>query len=480
MTGAMLEIVNPATEDVECEVPILDAAQTDAVVSAASDGQRRWVALPASRRGELLWRWGDLVGEHAEELGGLDTSCMGKPLNDAIAEARSTVAKAHYWAGATDKIVGAHVPVVPDYLSYTTREPVGVVAIIIPWNGPTSSFVGRTSLALACGNSVVVKPSELAPRSALRLAELALAAGIPDGVVNVATGDGRTGTLLTEHPDVHGVAFTGSVATGRAIATSAAQTFKSVVMELGGKSPNVVFDDADLDRAVRGTLWGIFFNTGQVCCAGTRLLVQRSIAERFTARLVQLAQRIRVGDPLAPDTQVGPLVSGGQYRRVAEYVEDGCSAGARPRLLGARPADVGARGFFITPTIFDQVDAGMRIAREEIFGPVLSILPFDDEVEALAMANDTEFGLSATVWSQDAGRLIRMAEGIVAGTVWCNSMRLFHTALPFGGAKESGIGNSAGLEAVDGLTRVKRVSILYGAATEGPSWPDIGGGDDPW
>jgi acyl-CoA reductase-like NAD-dependent aldehyde dehydrogenase len=468
-----LSIVNPATEDVVAELPIAGAAEVDAAVARATEAQRRWKALPASRRGELLWRWADLVEKHAEEVGRLDSLCMGKPLADAIAEAKSTAGKARYWAGMTDKILGSQVPVAPGYLSYTSREPLGVIAVIIPWNGPTSSFVGRVSFALACGNSVVVKPSELGPLSAPRLAELATEAGIPDGVITVLTGDGATGTLLTTHRGVHGVAFTGSVATGQAIATAAARTFKSLVLELGGKSPNIVFDDADLDKAVRGSLWGIFYNTGQVCCAGTRLLVQRSIAEEFTERLVRLSAKVRTGDPLTPGVHMGPVVSRKQYNRVRSYIDIGKGEGAQLLLGGDRPEGLGDKGFYVGPTIFSEVDPAMRIASEEIFGPVLSILTFEDEAEALALANDTDFGLSANIWSRDSARLIRMAEGVEAGTVWCNSMRLFHAGLPFGGAKDSGIGNSAGIEAVEGLTRVKRVSILYGEQVQGPSWPDL-------
>ncbi len=470
-----LTIVNPATEETVAQLPIAGPAEVDAAVARAARGQRLWMALPASRRGELLWRWADLVQEHAAEVGRLDSTCMGKPLADAIAEAKSTAAKARYWAGMTDKILGSQVPVAPGYLSYTSREPLGVVAIIIPWNGPTSSFVGRVSFALACGNSVVVKPSELGPLSAPRLAELAYQAGIPEDAIIVLTGDGATGTLLTTHRSVAAVAFTGSVATGRAIATAAASTFKSLVLELGGKSPNIVFDDADLDRAVRGSLWGIFYNTGQVCCAGTRLLVQRSIAEEFTRRLVALAARVRTGDPLTPGVHMGPVVSGPQYQRVRSYIDVGRQEGARLLLGGGRPDSVGDKGFYVGPTIFGEVDPGMRIATEEIFGPVLSILTFEDEAEALKLANDSEFGLSANIWSRDSARLIRMAEAVEAGTVWCNSMRLFHAGLAFGGAKDSGIGNSAGVEAVEGLTRVKRISILYGAETEGPAWADLEG-----
>jgi acyl-CoA reductase-like NAD-dependent aldehyde dehydrogenase len=468
-----IAVVNPATEEEIAQLPVGGAAEVDAAVAAAREGQKVWAALPPSRRGELLWRWSDLVGAHAAEVARLDSLCMGKPYRDAVKEAAGTVAKVRYWAGMTDKILGTQVPAVPGYLSYTAREPIGVVAVVIPWNGPTSSFVGRTSFALACGNSVVVKPSELSPLSAPRLRELAIEAGIPEGVITIVTGDGATGAHLTTHPGVDAVAFTGSVPTGRAIASAAAGTFKSLVMELGGKSPNIVFDDADLDRAVRGSLWGIFHNTGQACVAGTRLLVHRDIADAFLDRLVALSRRVRTGDPFTDGVHMGPLVSARQHERVSGYIDAARDDGAKLLLGGGRPDGVGDTGYYVAPTIFTDVDPAAPIAREEVFGPVLSVFTFGDEAEALAMANDTPFGLSASIWSRDSARLIRMAQGVEAGTVWCNSMRLFHPGLPFGGAKDSGIGNSAGVEAVDGLTRVKRVSILYGADVEGPAWPDL-------
>jgi acyl-CoA reductase-like NAD-dependent aldehyde dehydrogenase len=468
-----IAVVNPATEEEIARLPVDGRAEVDAAVAAARAGQKVWAALPASRRGELLWKWSDAVGAHAAEVARLDSLCMGKPYRDAVKEAAGTVTKVRYWAGMTDKILGSQVPAVPGYLSYTAREPIGVVAVVIPWNGPTSSFVGRTSFALACGNSVVVKPSELSPLSAPRLLELAVEAGIPEGVITIVTGDGATGALLTTHPGVDGVAFTGSVPTGRAIASAAAGTFKSLVMELGGKSPNIVFDDADLDRAVRGSLWGIFHNTGQACVAGTRLLVHRDIAEAFLDRLVALSRRVRTGDPFTDGVHMGPLVSARQHERVSGYIDAARDDGAKLLLGGGRPDGVGDTGYYVAPTIFSDVDPAAPIAREEVFGPVLSVFTFGDEAEALAMANDTPFGLSANIWSRDSARLIRMAQGVEAGTVWCNSMRLFHPGLPFGGAKDSGIGNSAGVEAVDGLTRVKRVSILYGADIEGPAWHDL-------
>jgi acyl-CoA reductase-like NAD-dependent aldehyde dehydrogenase len=334
--------------------------------------------------------------------------------------------------------------------------------------------VNRVSAALACGNAVVVKPSEFSPLSALRMAELATEAGLPPGLVNVVTGDGRTGALLTEHPGIEGISFTGSVATGRRVAAAAGGALKKTVLELGGKSPSIVFADADLDAALRGSLWGVFHNSGQACVASTRLLVQASIADRFVARVVERAGRVRVGDPTRDGVHLGPLVSRRQYDIVTGYLAAGRDEGATVAVGGGRPpGHADGPGFYVAPTVFTGVTSGMRIAQEEIFGPVLSVLTFETEADAVALANDVEYGLSASIWTGDVGRMLRMADALRAGTIWGNTARLLHPALPFGGFRSSGVGNASGEGAVDGNTRLKRVSIRYGEDAQTPGWDDV-------
>jgi len=365
------------------------------------------------------------------------------------------------------------VPATPGHLSYTARVPLGVYGIIIPWNGPTHGFASRVAPALACGNAVVVKPSEYSPLTAGRLAELTVQAGMPPGLVNVVPGDGTTGAAVAAHPGIGGLSFTGSVPTGRAIARAAADSFKRLVLEMGGKSPNVVFADADLDAALRGSLWGVFYNAGQVCVAGTRLLVERSIAAEFTARLVRAAARIRVGDPMDVANHVGPLVSGKQYARVGDYLKIAADEGAEVACGGSRPPGAPAAGYFLSPAVLTGLQPSMRIAQEEIFGPVLSVLTFTGEDDAIALANQVEYGLSATIWTQDIGRMLRVADQLESGTIWGNTMRLNDPALPFGGFKNSGLGNAYAEGAVEGATRTKRVSIRFDPAARTPGWDDI-------
>jgi acyl-CoA reductase-like NAD-dependent aldehyde dehydrogenase len=463
-------LVNPATGEQFAEVAVSDEAQVDAAVDAARDAQREWARLGPERRGELLWRWGELVRSAAEELGLADTTTMGRPLRDTVAEAPSIANRVRYWAGMADKITGTQIPISPGHLSYTVREPIGVAGIIVPWNGPMGLFVGRVSVALACGNGVVVKPSEVSPLSALRMAEMTVDAGIPAGLVNVVTGAGETGALLAAHPRIDGLSFTGSVATGRKVATLAAPTFKQVVLELGGKAPNVVFADADLEAAVRGCVWGVFNNTGQACVATTRLLVERPVLDAVVERLVALTGRLRTGDPLDPTTHLGPLASEAQYERVARYFD--VAADERVTQLTGGLSTRHERGFYVEPTVLVGVEPGMRVAREEIFGPVLAVLPFDGEEEAVELANGVDFGLSANIWTRDVGRMLRMADRLDSGTIWGNTTRLLHPALPFGGFKDSGLGNASGEGAIEANTRLKRVSILYGDDLRGPEWDD--------
>ena len=461
------DLVNPATAEVIAQVASSDEEQLDGAVDAAHVAQREWARLAPEQRAARLWKWGEFVRAEGETLAATDTLTMGRPLRDTVREAPGIADRIPYWAGVADKITGMQLPIAPGHLSYTVREPLGVVGVIIPWNGPMGMFVGRVAAALACGNGVVAKPSELTPLSALRLAELTVEAGIPAGLVNVVTGDGALGALLAAHPRVQGLSFTGSVATGRKVATLAAPTFKRVVLELGGKAPTVVFADADLGAAARGTAWGVFSNSGQACVATSRLLVERSVHDEMIERVVELARGLKVGDPNDPTVNLGPLASRRQHERVCDYLELGLAERARPAVGGERRE---GPGFYIEPTVFVDVEPGMRIAQEEIFGPVLSVIPFDDEEHATELANQVEYGLSANIWTRDVGRMLRMAERIDAGTIWGNTARLLHPGLPFGGFKDSGLGNASGEGAIEGNTRLKRVSILYGADQHGPEW----------
>lgn len=470
--GPTFPSVNPATGHHLCEVALGGAETVAAAVTAAREAAARWLALPGSERAGILWRWGDLVADHARELATIDVEDVGKVVNDALVEVRAAARAARYWSGAVERLLGQQIPTMAGHVSFTTREPLGVVAVILPWNGPTGTFVARVAPALACGNGVVVKPSENSPRSAGRLAELAVEAGIPGGLVNVVPGDGSTGALLAEHPAVGGVSFTGSVATGRSVATAAVGHFARPLMELGGKAPNIVLADADLDAAVRGSTWGIFHNAGQICVASSRLLVDERVADEVTRRVAAGAAAVRVGDPMSESSHIGPLVSRAQYDKVLGYLEVGRQEGARAAAGGGRPAGTGGDGFYVAPTVLGGVRPEMRIASEEIFGPVLSVLTFGDVDEAVELANQVDYGLSANVWTRDLGKALRVAERVEAGNVWVNSARIMDPSLPFGGFKNSGIGNANGTDVLFEMTRTKRISINYGGAD--PHWPDVG------
>jgi acyl-CoA reductase-like NAD-dependent aldehyde dehydrogenase len=472
-TGDTLDVVNPATGETITRVVRSGNALLDQAVEAAHAAQEQWMRLPASKRGELLWRWGDLVTRDAAIVAAVETTEIGKPIRDALPEASRLARTAQYWAGMADKILGTQMPISPGALSYTVREPVGVVGSVTPWNGPASGSVSRIASVLACGNGIVLKPSEWSSLSAGYLSELTVEAGIPPGLVNVVTGDGMVGAAVAAHPGIGAIRFTGSVETGRRVALAAAPSFKQVVLEMGGKSPCVVFDDADLDEAVRGTAWGVFLNSGQICCAGTRLLVQETIAQQFLERLTTLTRRIRVGDPFDPSNHLGSVASSQQCDRVTNYIERGVAEGAELLVGGSRPSGVTESGFFVAPTIFAGADSSMSIAREEIFGPVLTVLTFKDEGHALELANGIDFGLAASVWTQDISRMLRMADRLECGSVWCNTARLMDPGLPFGGFKSSGLGNSRGQGAIDGSTKVKAVTIHYDPLVRRPGWDDL-------
>jgi acyl-CoA reductase-like NAD-dependent aldehyde dehydrogenase len=465
-----LTAVDPANGADAGRVALSGPQDVDDAVASAARAQRVWAAWSADRRGQVLYRLSELVLANGDELARLDSEDMGRPYVQSRSDPSTAARAARYWAGMADQVRGHQLPVVPGHLSWTVREPLGVVAVILPWNGPMLSFCNRVSPALACGNGVVVKPSEWSPRSAGRIAELLVEAGAPDGLVNVLPGDGSVGAALAGHAGVQGISFTGSVPTGRTVSQAAAATFKTLVLEMGGKSPVLVFADSDLDAAVSGATWGVFANAGQVCCAGTRLLVERSVAGEVVERLAARAAAIAVGDPFDDATQVGPLVSARQYGTVTGFLEKAAADGARVAAGGGRPDHLGPAGFYVAPTVLCDLDPAAPVAREEVFGPVLSVLEFDTEAQALALANDTPYGLSANIWTNDSGRMLRLAEGLEAGTIWGNTARVMDPALPFGGFKDSGVGNAYGDGAIEGSTRLKRVSVRYDPQAPSPGW----------
>lgn len=467
------QLFNPSTEAALTEVAQCNAADVDRAVAAASTAQVAWWRMSPDERSTHLLAWADRIMAEGEDLGRLDTLSVGRPIRDTVKTSDYVARLIRYWAGMMDKFRNTQLPVAPGHLVYTRREPLGVVAVLLPWNGPAPGFAERVVPALACGNAVVAKPSELSPLSAIRLAEMALEAGMPAGLVNVVTGDGRTGGVLSRHPGVTGISFTGSLEGGRAVNRAAAETLKKVTLELGGKSPNIVFADADLEAALAGTTWGVFFNSGQVCVAGTRLLVERCIVDEFVGRLHDLSSQLVVGDPFDPRTHMGPLASATQHDRVHRYVSLGLEEGAHLIEGSGVEAALPESGYYVRPTIFTDVSPTSRLAQEEVFGPVLSVIPFDDETEVVRIANDTRYGLSANVWTSNIGRMLRIVEELDVGNVWGNTKQLSHPAMPFGGFKQSGLGNAGGDEAIEANTQVKAVAIRFDSGAPAPSWDDI-------
>ncbi len=455
-TGEYSININPATEEPIALVAQGSAQDVDTAVRAARAALKVWNGMRAAERGRILMRFSELLREHQDDIVALESLDAGKPLaavkRQDVPSAIDTLA---YYAGWCDKINGQVVPVRPDALTYTVREPVGVVGAIVPWNFPLMIGMWKIAPALACGCTMVVKPAEITPLSALRVGELALEAGVPPGVLNIVTGKGRVvGDAIVAHPDIDKVTFTGSPSVGRGILQGAAGNFKRVTLELGGKSANVIFADANIDNAVRAAASGIFFNTGQVCSAGSRILAHRDVYDDVVERLAARAKAIKVGDPAERDTTMGPLVSAAQMKTVLDYVDIGKGEGASMVTGGAR---IGQKGFFVEPTVFANVEHDMRISQEEIFGPVASVVRFDDEEDAVRIANGTAYSLAAGVWSADIGRVHRVAHALRAGTVWINTYGYTDVRLPWGGSGDSGFGREHGDVAIENFTEPKAI-----------------------
>jgi len=460
--GKTLDVVNPATEEVIASVPSAERADVDAAVAAARaalDGP--WGQMSARERGRLIWALGDRLMARVDEVARLETLHNGKPITESRHIEIPMAAECfQYYAGWADKIQGATIPVKGNALAYTLREPVGVVAAIVPWNFPLLLTSWKVAPALACGNTVVIKPASQTPLTALALGEIAQEVGLPPGVLNVVTGPGsRVGQMIVEHPGIDKIAFTGDTSTGRGIMRGSAETLKHITLELGGKSPNIVLPDADLEAAVRGATTGIFYGKGEVCAAGSRLLVDRSIKDQFLEKLAARTKKMVPGDPLDPRTRLGAISSKSQLERVLNYVEIGRKEGGTIIAGGSR-ADIGTgKGYFMQPTVFADVTPEMTIAREEIFGPVLATIEFRDLDEAIARANDSIYGLAAGVWTRDIKKAHYVARRLKAGTVWVNTYNVYDTALPFGGYKQSGFGREMSAYALDHYTQVKSVWV---------------------
>ncbi|MBW4675853.1 MAG: aldehyde dehydrogenase family protein [Desmonostoc geniculatum HA4340-LM1] len=452
--------INPATGEIICEVSEADAPDVDKAVQAARTAftSGEWPKISASRRGELLYKLADLIEQNIDELARLETLDNGKPLQDSLGDLGLVIACYRYYAGWADKVQGKTIPINGPYFCYTRHEPVGVVGQIIPWNFPLLMQAWKLAPALATGNTVVMKTAEQTPLSALRVGELIVEAGFPPGVVNILSGYGPTaGAAIARHMDVDKVAFTGSTEVGHLIMEAAAKSnLKRVTLELGGKSPNIIFADADMDAAIALSHEALFFNQGQCCCAGSRVFVEEKCYDEFVAKSVERARGRIVGNPFDANTEQGPQVDKEQFDRVMSYIESGMREGAQ-MLCGGN--QVGEKGFFIAPTVFADVRDEMKIAQEEIFGPVMSIIKFRDIDEVIQRANSTIYGLAAAVWTQDITKAHAIANNVRAGTVWVNCYDVFDAAAPFGGFKQSGIGRELGEYGLQQYTEVKTVTI---------------------
>jgi aldehyde dehydrogenase (NAD+) len=462
MSGTTMDVVNPATEEVIASVASAGAEDLDAAVHAAREAlSGPWSALSARERGRLVRRLGARLLERADEVARLETLHNGKPISESRhIEIPASAECFEYFGGWSDKVMGETIPVKGNHLTYTLREPMGVVAAIVPWNFPLLLAAWKVAPALACGNTVILKPASQTPLTALALGEIALEIGLPPGVLNVLPGPGASlGQAIVEHPGIDKIAFTGDTTTGKGIMRGAASTLKRITLELGGKSPNIVLADADVDAAVRGATVGIFYGKGEVCAAGSRLLVDSAIKAEFIDKLAARAKKMVPGDPMDPKTRFGALSSRTQMETVLRYIESGRKEGAT-LVAGGLRADIGTgKGFFVQPTVFADVRPSMTISREEIFGPVLAATEFGDLDEAIARANDSPYGLAAGVWTRDIRKAHYVARKLQAGTVWINTYNVYDAAAPFGGYKQSGFGREMSAHALEHYTQVKTVWV---------------------
>ena len=461
-SGKTMDVINPATEEVCASVASADAADLDAAVEAARAAlSGPWAQMSARERGRLVRKLGERLMERADEVSRLETLHNGKPINESRhVEIPAAAECFEYYGGWSDKVMGETIPVKGNHFNYTLREPLGVCAAIVPWNFPLLIAVWKIAPALACGNTVIVKPASQTPLTALALGEIALEVGLPAGVLNILTGPGaRLGQAIVEHPGIDKIAFTGDTSTGKSIMKGAADTLKKITLELGGKSPNIVLADADIEAAVRGATIGIFYGKGEVCAAGSRLLVDKSIKSEFIDKLAARTRKMVAGDPMDPKTRFGPLSSKKQMETVLRYVESGKREGATLVAGGSR-TDIGTgKGYFVQPTVFADVKPEMTISREEIFGPILAAIDFADLDEAIAIANDSPYGLAAGVWTRDIKKAHHVARKLQAGTVWINTYNVYDTATPFGGYKQSGFGREMSAHALEHYTQVKSVWV---------------------
>jgi len=463
-SGETFATINPATEETITNVASAGADDVDAAARAARaqmEPGSEWQKMKPRDRAKVLWRIADMLTAKADEIGRIETLDNGKPIFESqFVDTPAAAECLYYFAGWSGKVTGDTIPIADNAFTYTLREPVGVVGAITPWNFPLMLAVWKIAPALACGNTVIIKPASNTSLSLLKFAEYAKECGLPAGVLNVIPGRGSVvGNAMVDHPGIDAIAFTGSTEVGKGLMARAAKTLKKISLELGGKSPNIVFADADLEAASRGALNAIFYGKGEVCAAGSRLLVEESVHDELMSKVTERASKMVAADPLHPKTRLGAIVSKEQMENVLSYIEAGKGEGAK-LVAGGERADIGTgKGYFVKPTIFDDVEPEMRIAREEIFGPVLATIRFKDAEDAIAKGNATVYGLAAAVWTRDISKVHKIARSIKAGTVWVNSYNLYDPALPFGGFKESGFGRDQGKDALEKYTQTKSVWV---------------------